>query len=119
MTTQFRFEELRVYQEGVKLSSDLFSLTSTWPQIYKYSLADQLNRAGLSIPLNIAEGSSRTSQDFKHFLSISRGSCYECIPILTIAKEKGLINLTKYDDIRTKIMDISKMISSLRSKITK
>ncbi len=119
MNTEFRFEELRVYQESVRLSSDLFSVTSTWPPIYKYNLADQLNRAGLSISLNIAEGSSRTTQDFKHFLSISRGSCYECIPILMIAKEKGLINPTKYENFRTRIMDISKMISSLRSKITK
>lgn len=119
MNAQFRFEELRVYQESVKLSSDIFTLTSAWPQTYKYSLTEQLNRAGLSIPLNIAEGASRTSQDFKHFLSISRGSCYECIPIITIAKDKGLVNIRKYDELRTRIMDISKMISSLRSKITK
>lgn len=83
---KFKFEELRIYQESIDFVSTIYVLTKEWPTIYKYSLADQLQRAALSIPLNIAEGSGRTSNDFAHFITISRGSCYECIAILTIAK---------------------------------
>lgn len=119
MYTGFRFEDLRVYQEAVKLSSELFTLTSRWPSIYRYSLGEQLNRAGLSIPLNIAEGTSRTGKDFQHFLAIARGSCFECVPILTIALDKKLLTQTEYDSLRLRVYDIAKMLSSLRSKLSK
>lgn len=64
---KFKFEELRVYQEAIVFISEIFFLTKKWPPPYKYSLADQLQRAALSISLNIAEGSSRTTKDFQHF----------------------------------------------------
>lgn len=118
MNAEFRFEDLRVYQEAIKLSSDIFSVTILWPPVYRFSLGDQLNRAGLSIPLNIAEGSSRSRKDFQHFLSISRGSSFECISILTIARMKNLLTEREYSDFRTRIHDIAKMLSSLRTKLT-
>ncbi len=113
----FRFEDLRVYQESVSLSSDIYSITSKWPPIYKFSLIDQLNRAALSIPLNIAEGTSRTNKDFQHFLSIARGSCFECIPLIEIAKNKQILAESEYIILRQRIYDIAKMLSSLRAKI--
>lgn len=115
----FRFEELRVYQEAVSLSNQVFTRTAQWPPQLRFSLGDQLNRAALSISLNIAEGSSRTGKDFQHFLSIARGSCYECIPVITIAKHQRLIPEKDYQMVKQKIFEISKMLSALRSSLTK
>ncbi len=116
---KFKFEELRIYQEAIYFVSYIFALTKKWLSPYRFSLGDQLQRAALSIPLNIAEGSGRTSKDFQHFLSISRGSCYECIAILTIARKEGLISEIEYNRVYDRIYIISKTISSLKSSISK
>lgn len=113
----FRFENLLVYQRAVALSNSVFTLTSKWPVYVRFSLADQLNRAALSIPHNIAEGSSRTGKDFQHFLSIARGSCYECLPILQIAKDQKILMENDYQLLKQDVFEISKMLSALRSSI--
>ncbi|HUD19947.1 MAG TPA: four helix bundle protein [Patescibacteria group bacterium] len=116
---EFRFENLLVYQEAVVLSNKIFTLTGKWPSQLRFSLGDQLNRAALSISLNIAEGSSRTGKDFQHFLSIARGSCYECVPIITIAKDQRLIAERDFQELKQKIFEISKMLTALRSSLSK
>jgi four helix bundle protein len=113
----FKFEELRVYQEAVQLSLLVYKHTQSWPSQYRYNLSDQLQRAALSISLNIAEGSSRTKKDFQHFLSIARGSCYECVPILHIALQLHLLPKDTYNDISDKVDKIARMLSSLKNKI--
>jgi four helix bundle protein len=119
MDAQFRFENLLVYQQAVALSNRVFTITSKWPPQLRFSLGDQLNRAALSISLNIAEGSSRTGKDFQHFLSIARGSCYECIPIITIARDQKLIAQKAYEEMKQIIFELSKMLTALRSSLTK
>lgn len=115
---KFRFEELRIYQDSIDFVSSIYSLTKRWSGVYKYSLADQLYRAALSIPLNIAEGSSRTSKDFQHFLSISRGSCYECIAIITVAKREHLLSEAEYSRFYEKIAIMAKTLTSLKNSIS-
>ena len=114
---QFKFEELRVYQEALTFIHQVFVLTKTWPIQYRYSLSDQLQRAALSIALNIAEGSSRTKRDFQHFLSVARGSCYECVAILTITQKLGIITERRYQETYQKLLYLSKMLSALKSSI--
>ena len=115
----FKFEELRVYKEAIEISKLVYKITKKWPNTEIYALTDQLRRAVVSIALNIAEGSGRTSKDFAHFLGIARGSCYECIAILTIARDLGYIDQVDYQDLYNKIEIISKMLSSLKLSITK
>lgn len=115
----FRFEELRIYQDATTFASEIFTLCESWPQQYRFTLVDQLIRAALSISLNIAEGSGRTSQDFRHFLSVARGSCYECIPILTIALNKKLLSQKQFESLYDRLTVMSKMITALRTGVAR
>lgn len=114
----FKFEELHVYQDSLLFISFVFSITKSWSTPYRYTLADQLQRAALSIALNIAEGTSRTTKDFAHFLSISRGSCFECVAILTVAINEKLITLAQYNEAYDTAQKLARTISSLKRSIT-
>src|SRR3989344_2932700 len=94
----FKFEELRVYQEGLKFVNLIYLLTNRWPRDEVFGLSSQLRRAASSIVLNIAEGTSRTKKDFRHFLDLARGSCFECVAVIAIAKERKYISVSEYND---------------------
>ncbi len=107
------FENLKVYQKAVDFVEQMMSITEQFPKGY-YFLSDQLNRASLSISLNIAEGNGRfTKADRKHFFIIARGSTQECIPILEIVKRKKLISDLEHKEMKSQLEEISKMISGL------
>lgn len=73
-----RFKELEIWKRGRHFCTGIYSLTSKFPESEKFGLSNQLRRAAVSIPSNIAEGSSRKSnKDFSRFLEITLGSCYE------------------------------------------
>lgn len=95
----------------------VYKITKKFPKDEIFGLTNQLRRASVSIPLNIAEGSSRTNKDFKHFLSLSRGSCFECVAITTIAKKQNLITEAEFNNIYQTCLVLSKMISKLKSSI--
>lgn len=113
----FAFENLDVYSKAKIFATDIFRTTANWPNKYQYSISDQLNRASLSISLNLAEGSSKTQKEFKRFVSIARGSCYECIPIIQIAYEIKLITGKQYELWYNQLVTIAKMLSGLKSSI--
>jgi len=113
----FSFEKLTVYQKSLSFSYQIYTLTQKWPKEYIYGLTDQIRRASLSISLNIAEGTSRTRKDYRHFLTISRGSCYECIAILQLSLQLHLLSNDQYDTLYNKVLEISKMLSGLRTSL--
>ena len=72
------YKELKVWQKAVQLSTAVYSLCSELPAEEKYGLKSQMQRCSVSIASNIAEGAGRNSnKEFKYFLSIANGSCYE------------------------------------------
>lgn len=113
----FKFEELRVYQEALLLIDVIYEITKNFPSNEMYGLINQLRRAAISIALNIAEGSSRTKKDFRHFLDMSRGSCYECVAILTIARNRKYLSLKEYKEAYEKCNKLARMISALKASI--
>jgi len=109
----FTFEKLIVYQKAVDFADQICSVTSSFPKNY-YFLADQLNRASLSISANIAEGNGRfTKPDRKHFFIIARGSVQECVPLLELASRRGFLNRDIHKTLKNNLEEISKMTSGL------
>ena len=109
----FMFENLQVYQKAVDVADRVASLTESFPRGY-YFLVDQLNRAALSVATNLAEGNGRfTKADRKNFFTIARGSAQECVPLLEVARRRGLIEQAKHDELRKALEEIAKMLSGL------
>lgn len=113
----FKFEELRVYQDALRFVNEIYLLTDRWPGNEQFGLTSQLRRASVSIVLNIAEGTSRTKKEFRHFLDLSRGSCYECVAVLTIAKERNYITKIEFAKSYETNEKLSKMISALKKSL--
>lgn len=117
MGNKFRFEELNVYKDGLIFVDSIYNLTQAFPKDEMFGLVNQLRRASVSIVLNIAEGSSRTKKDFRHFLSMSRGSCYECVAILSIAFNRKYMSQKDFDLHYDWCNKLARMISALKSSL--
>lgn len=97
----------------------LVKISDEFPGRYQSSFGDQLRRAGLSIPNNIAEGSGRrTEREINNFYNIAKGSAYECISILEVANQIGIVNWTKFsqDEVENLAEEICKMLHSLMNR---
>ena len=82
------FRDLRVWQEAMNLTADVYRSTGTLPRHELYGLTQQIRRAAVSVPSNIAEGKGHHSdKEFAHFLFHARGSLLELQTQLLIAEE--------------------------------
>ena len=106
------FEDLEVWQRGCRLTVDIFKAFATCKN---FSFKDQIQRAALSIPSNIAEGSERgSSKDFAHFLNIAKGSCGELRTQLYIARKLELLTKPTFDALVKESKELSAMQEGLR-----
>ena len=112
----FLFTKLNVYKRSVDLADKITELTGNFPRGYYY-LADQLNRAALSISLNIAEGNGRYHpKERQSFFRIARGSAFERIPIFDICCRRGLFDSGQQNIFVAELDEICKMLSALINK---
>ncbi|OGP10458.1 MAG: hypothetical protein A2048_01470 [Deltaproteobacteria bacterium GWA2_45_12] len=110
----FQFENLEVYQKALDWVEAIESLCESLKGKTSYSLIDQLSRAALSIPLNIAEGNGRWHKGEKRqFFWIARGSTFECVPIIQVLHRKNLINDIQYSGYYEQLDVIAKMLTNL------
>lgn len=115
----FLFENLAVYQKAMDFTEQIVTLTESFPRGYCF-LADQLNRASLSIATNLAEGNGRfTKPDRKNFFIIARASAQECVPLLELARRKSLVDTPSHQALREQIETIAKMSSGLIAGVEK
>ncbi|MCL2413784.1 MAG: four helix bundle protein [Bacteroidales bacterium] len=106
-----RFEDILAWQKALDLTKECYVL---FGESKDWGFKDQILRASVSIMNNIAEGFERKSKnEFKHFLSIAKGSCGEVRSMITLAKELKKINQTQYNKLFTQSEEISKMLSAL------
>jgi four helix bundle protein len=86
------YRDLFIWQASVDLAVSVIALTDEFPARQRYVLIDQMQRAAVSVPSNIAEGKGRISQrELRHFLATARGSLYELDTQLEIATRAGLL----------------------------
>ena len=113
---EYSFQKLIVWQEAKKLVVDVYHLLDNFPKFEKYALCDQIRRAVVSVPSNIAEGSGRRSLKEKiHFLEISYGSLMETFNQLLIAIDLTYITEESVEEIKPSIDAVAKMINALSS----
>lgn len=114
------FKELKVWQKGFQIAINSFKITKTFPQQEKFGLASQINRAGVSIPSNIAEGSSRNSdKDYNRFIEISLGSSFELETQLLIAKELKYGDQPLLESTLELLTEEEKMLTAFSSSLSK
>jgi four helix bundle protein len=115
----FMFEKLEVYQKAVDFADEVAALTEGFPRGYGF-LVDQLNRAALSVATNLAEGNGRfTKPDRRNFFTIARGSAQECVPLLEIARRRGLVKEPESIALKERLEVIARMISGLINGLDK
>lgn len=116
----FSFFDLRVYKESKELVKSVYRLLEKFPKYETYALGDQLRRAVVSVPSNIAEGSGRFSIKEKiHFIEIAYGSLTECLCQLDIAHDLEYITDEEFNNEKERINIIGKQLSGLRSSFQK
>ena len=112
------FKELKIWQKGFDIAVKSFKLTSGFPPEQRFGIASQITKSALSIPSNIAEGSSRSSQrDYCRFIEISLGSTFELETQLLIAKAANFGNSEFTNEILTTLDEEEKMLISFMNKL--
>ncbi|MBN1823853.1 MAG: four helix bundle protein [Endomicrobiales bacterium] len=119
MGEEFFFENLEVYKKAAEIVHEVYSITKGFPDNEIFGLTNQVRRAVVSIPLNIAEGSARSKKEFQHFLDIARGSVFEALAVMQLAVGEHYISLDKYRELKQKLAIISKMINGLKRSLSK
>jgi len=112
------YKDLTAWQKAMDLVELVYVATSGFPKHEIYGLANQMRRAAVSVPSNIAEGQARFStRDFRHFLRLSRGSLAELETQVTIAQRLNYIDQTSADAMLSSIDEVSRILSGLISSI--
>ena len=110
------FKNLIVWQKAMGLVKVVYALAKKFPVDERYALTDQLRRAVVSIPSNIAEGSGRASHaDYAHFLAIARGSLYETMTQLQIAVDAGYVAEIP-SELEIMMNEVGRMLTTLMKK---
>ncbi len=105
------FKDLKVWQKSMTLVETIYQICKTFPKTELYGLVDQIQRASISIPSNIAEWDTRqTQKDQIHFLYIARWSCAEIETQLELAYRLGFIDTEKFSEVSLAIDEVSRMI---------
>ena len=107
------FKKLKIWQESIKLVGESYNMTKMFPDLERYNLTSQMNRCAVSIPSNISEGSSKsTDRHFKKYLENSLGSAFEWETQLIVSYNERYIQKEKFDELEDKILQIQKMIGA-------
>jgi len=118
--TRANFENLRIYKLSEKLSDRVWICVARWDSFARDTVGKQLVRAADSIGANIAEGSGRgSSQDYRRFLRMARGSLYETLHWLRRAYVRNLITAKQTEELRHFVSELSPTLNAYLRSVSK
>ena len=113
-----RFKDLEIWKRSRIFCSKIYAETANFPENEKFGITNQLRRASVSIPSNIAEGSSRASnKELSRFLEIAIGSAYEIETQLLISNDLKFLEFETLESLLNELEEIIKIISKFRSTL--
>jgi len=112
------FKNLKIWQDGISLVSKTYKMTNKFPKHEVYGLSNQMNRCAISIPSNIAEGTSKsTNKHINKYLEDSLGSAFEWETQLIVAYNENYISENEFKQLEEKIVTLQKMISGFKDSL--
>jgi len=112
------FKKMRIWQDSMEIIKEVYKLTSGFPKHEQYGLIQQMRKAAVSIPSNIAEGCGRGSNpQLARFLDIAQGSAFELETQLYLATELNFLGTDEMNILITKLTTLQKMIDGFKRKI--
>ena len=118
MDKKYEYKNLDAYKESKSLVIMVYALLKKFPREEQYALCDQLRRAVISVPSNIAEGSGRTSsKDQAHFFEMAFGSLMEVNCQIDIAHDLEYITKEDVENVEKHVRAIAALLSGLRRKL--
>lgn len=114
------FKQLKIWQKGFGIAIKTYKLTANFPKEEKYGLSSQMTKSAVSIPSNIAEGSSRKSEkDYSRFIEISLGSAYELETQVLISEAVNFGLKEACQDLLNDLKEEQKMLIGFGNKLSK
>ena len=105
------FEDLLVWQKAIEFVTQVYLVTNEGEIKRDFGLRDQMRRAAVSIPTNIAEGFERASRkEYLNFLNIAKGSAGETRSLFRVALEVGYFSKETHDQLRERALTLSRYL---------
>jgi S23 ribosomal protein. len=112
------FKKLAIWVKSVEFVTDIYKVTNTFPSHERFGLISQLQRAAVSVPTNISEGSAKSSsKDFARFFEISLGSTFELETELLVSLNLSYIDVEQYNQLQEKLSELQKMIIGFKNNL--
>jgi four helix bundle protein len=112
------YKDLIVWQKSIDLVLEIYKITKMFPREEIYGITNQMRRAAVSIPSNIAEGSARKNhKELLYFLNIAFGSGAELETQIIITKKLELAKLPDFEKVDNLLTEVMKMIRGLTSSL--
>lgn len=113
------FKKLKIWEEGMHIVDETYKMIREFPDFERFNLTSQLVRCAVSIPSNISEGTSKsTDKHFNKFLEDSLGSAFEWETQLIVAHRQKYVNQEKFEVLENKIQQLQRMISGFQGGLS-
>ena len=112
------YRDLEVWKKSIELAEMVYRLSANFPQDERFGMTNQVRRAAVSVPANIAEGAEREgSKEFLHFLSIAGGSLAETETFLILTGRLGMAQETAITPVMEQAAHVGRMINGLKRSL--